>query len=99
MIAGPDVTVSGRIQARRRVSARPPDDVRGLDDEVSVYVAQGFHVEERTDTFLTLRRPRRFSWWRCLLLLGVFYVPLYLRQRDEVIHFHRDIGGEVYRLG
>ncbi len=96
---GPDVTVSGRIGARRRVSACPPDDVRGLDDEVAAHVAQGFQVQERTVSFVTLRRPRRFSWWRCLLLLGVFYVPLYLRQRDEVIHLHRDIGGDVYRLG
>lgn len=99
MIAGPDVTGSQGDQAFAGPMTGSRDDVRSMDDEVGEFLAQGFVVEETRDTFVTLRRPRRFSWRRCALLLGVFYLPYYMRQRDEVIHLHRDIDGHVYKLG
>ncbi len=75
------------------------DEARALDESIAELVAQGYVVEEAGATFTTLRRPREFSWRRCVMLLGVFYLPYYLRQRDEIVHLHRDAEGKIYRLG
>jgi hypothetical protein len=75
------------------------DEAWPLDEAIAELVAQGYVVQESGVTFTTLRRPREFSWRRCVMLLGVFYLPYFLRQSDEIVHLHRGADGEIYRLG
>ncbi len=99
MIAGPDVAGHTCICAFPSVNNGSTGEARSLDESIAELVAQGYVVEEAGATFTTLRRAREFSWRRCVMLLGVFYLPYYLRQSNEIVHLHRDAEGKIYRLG
>ncbi len=75
-------------------SATAVDPTTDMERRVRAYQMEGFTELERTSGSVRLVKPKRFSWIRCLLLLGIFYLPRYLFSSDEYVYM--SVGDELY---
>lgn len=68
-----------------------------LDREVLKYVRQGFRVASQSDTTASLVKPKNFSLFGCIFLLGLLYLPFYWAAKDKALYLSVDDQGKILR--
>jgi len=66
-----------------------------LQKEIHHYIRKGYHVISQTDTTAQLLKPKKFSLFWCIIMLGILYLPFYWASKDKTVYIEVIETGKV----